>query len=90
VSSRIKIIVAAGLVGLVGLMVYLSVSGNKVSCEVCIEFGGRTECRRASAQNAEEAQLAALNTACYLLSGGISDGISCRNSKPKSASCQER
>jgi hypothetical protein len=71
-------------------MLYLSIAGNTVSCEVCIEFGERTECRRAAAKTREDAEMAAINTACYLLSGGIADGISCRGSKPKSISCQER
>ena len=89
-SSKVKILIAVGLVGLLGVMIYLSVAGQKVSCEACIEYGGRTECRRASAPTIEEAETAAVNTACYLLSGGIADGMTCRSTKPKSVSCQER
>jgi hypothetical protein len=90
VSSALKIGIAAGLVAALAVMIYLSVAGNRVSCQVCVEFGGRTECRRASAESVEEAQAAAANTACYLLTGGIADGLACRNTQPKSIECRDR
>ena len=86
-----KVLLAVGaVVVLVYLMTYLTMSGNEVSCEVCMEFRGVTECRRATGKDRLEAETAAGSTACGLISGGVTDGIACRNTAPKSVSCQER
>jgi len=82
--------IVAGLAALIGYMVYLTMSSSRVSCEVCIEFRGRTECRRATGTDEEEAQLSATNTACGLISGGVGDGIACQNTPPSSITCQTR
>ena len=83
-------LVAVGVILALGYMFYLTMSGNGVSCEVCIEFRGVTECRRATGKDRQEAELAAGSTACGLLAGGVTDGIACRNTPPKSVSCQAR
>jgi hypothetical protein len=85
-----KLLVGLALVLLIGFMFYFSISESAVSCEVCIEFRGGMECRKASGKDAEEAQAAAASTACSLLSGGVTDGIACRNTEPKSVSCENR
>jgi hypothetical protein len=80
----------AGLMLAVGYMIYMTTSGTGVSCEVCVEFRGVTECRKATGKDREEAETAAASTACGLLSGGVTDGIACRNTVPKSVTCQNR
>jgi len=82
--------IAAGLVVLIGYMLYLTMSAGKVSCEVCMEFRGRMECRRATGTDEQEAQATATTTACGLISGGVADGIACQNRTPTSVSCQAR
>jgi hypothetical protein len=83
-------LVGAGLVLALAYMIYLTTSGTGVSCEVCVEFRGNTECRKATGKDREEAETAAASTACGLLSGGVTDGIACRNTVPKSVTCQNR
>jgi hypothetical protein len=83
-------LVIIGLVLALGYMIYLTTSGTGVSCEVCVEFRGNTECRKATGKDREEAETAAASTACGLLSGGVTDGIACRNTVPKSVACQDR
>lgn len=83
-------LVGAGLALALGYMVYLTTSGSGVSCEVCVEFRGATECRKATGTDREEAETAAASTACGLLSGGVTDGIACRNTTPKSVTCENR
>jgi hypothetical protein len=83
-------LVGAGLVLALVYMIYLTTSGTGVSCEVCVEFRGVTECRKATGKDRLEAETAAASTACGLLSGGVTDGIACRNTVPKSVTCQER
>ena len=53
-NAKILLVVAA-LAGLFGIFIYLTMSPNEVSCEVCIEFRGNTECRAATAKTREEA-----------------------------------
>jgi hypothetical protein len=86
-----KVVVAIlGVAALLVVFTYLSISPNEVSCEVCMEFNGRTECRKASGKNREEAEFAAASTACGLISGGVTDGMGCRNAAPKSVTCESR
>ena len=59
-------------------------------CEVCIEFGGRTECRTARGANVEEAQRTATGVACTFLASGMTDSITCGNQIPTKLTCQER
>ena len=84
------VLVAIGFVLLLGLMTYLTMTSGQITCDVCIEFHGRTECRKATGKDKEEAQMSATSTACGLLSGGVTDVIACQNTPPKSISCQER
>ena len=79
-----------GFVALLGIFAYLSISPNEVTCEVCIEFRGATECRSAAGKDRMEAETAAASTACGLISGGVTDGIACRNTPPKSVTCEAR
>jgi len=90
-NSKLKIVlVVAGVVALLGYLGHISTSGNEVSCEVCMEFRGVTECRRAAGKDRLEAEAAALSTACGLISGGVTDGIACRNTPPQSVTCEAR
>ena len=89
-TAKKALLVVGAALALVSLMTYLTMSGKEVSCEVCVEFRGATECRRASGKDRLEAETAAASTACGLISGGVTDGIACNNTPPKSVSCQER
>jgi len=89
-KTRKFLSITAGLALLIGYMLYLTMSAGKVSCEVCIEFHGRVDCRRATGIDEQEAQLTATNTACGLISGGVTDGIACQNTPPRSLSCSAR
>lgn len=88
-SSKI-VLTVVGAVALLGYLMYITMSATGVSCEVCVEFRGATECRRATGKDRQEAELAAASTACGLISGGVTDGIACRNTPPKSVSCEAR
>jgi hypothetical protein len=81
------LVTIVALFGLFGILVYLTMSPNEVTCEVCMEFRGKTECRKATGKDRVEAEGAAISTACGLISGGVTDGIACRNSAPQRVSC---
>ena len=90
-STTSKVILGIALAAvLLGYMTYLTISPTTVSCEVCVEFRGNTECRRASGKDRAEAEMTAASTACSLLAGGIDDGIACRNTPPSRVTCEDR
>jgi hypothetical protein len=69
-------------------LVLATLRETAVACEVCVDFGGRTECRRASAASREEALQMAQNTACAVLSGGVTQGMACQRTAPRSSQCE--
>jgi hypothetical protein len=58
-----------------------------VSCEVCITFMGRQDCREAAGPVRGAAVQAATSNACALISSGMADSISCGNTEPDSVRC---
>jgi hypothetical protein len=60
------------------------------TCEVCMTFGGRSQCREAVGKTAEEATRTATDNACALLGArGMSLSIECQNTPPTSVSCRD-
>ena len=62
---------------------------SAVQCELCMEFGGRTACRTASAADRDAAVRGAITTACAMLSSGVTQGLECDRTPPRSLSCSE-
>ena len=52
-----RALVVVAIVLAMGYMIYTTMSGSEVSCEVCVEFRGVTECRRATGKDRLEAEL---------------------------------
>lgn len=84
----------AGLVGLlliVGVVAWVlagSLSASGHSCEVCIEFGGRSQCRTVAAATVDLAREGAVQNACAFLSGGMTESMRCTRTPPISEKCQ--
>ena len=70
------------------LILFSTLSLGGYSCEVCMEFQGRSKCRSAKGSTREEARKTAVDNACAFLASGVTDGIACTNTPPKSARCQ--
>ncbi|MDH3213929.1 MAG: hypothetical protein OEM05_15730 [Myxococcales bacterium] len=64
-------------------------SETAVQCELCIDFGGRTACRTASAADRDAAVQGAMSTACAVLSSGVTQGLECSRTPPRSLRCSE-
>ena len=73
----------------VAAMVYATRSETQVSCEVCVDFRGRSECRGSSAAGRDEAIAGAVANACAVMSGGVTDGIACTSTPPRSVRCDD-
>ena len=75
-------------VATLALMVSAAIQGFGTLCEVCITFNGRTECRTAVGVDAEEATRTAIQNACALIAGGMTQTVQCQNRQPDSVSCK--
>ncbi len=60
-----------------------------VECEVCLEFGGRSACRTGSASDRKGAMRGAGAAACAVLSSGVTQGMACDRTSPRSVRCTE-
>jgi hypothetical protein len=85
-----KALVISGVIALVGLVIYGSMARVERVCELCLEFNGRTECRRGAGATDQEARDAALMAACGVMASGMDQAIRCRNTPPKSLTCTSR
>jgi hypothetical protein len=87
-SRRFKIAFPLLLaLGFLAYLVYSSTRLGGVSCEVCVQFAGRSECRTANATNAPDATATAVNNACSLITSGRDELIPCTESPPVSVQC---
>ena len=88
-SKGTRILIAVSLLAVLGYIVYSSMALDQYSCEVCMEFRGRTDCRKAVGATEAEALRTALDTACAQLSSGMTDTIACSRTPPKSVACEK-
>jgi hypothetical protein len=54
-----------------------------------MEFNGRQDCRTAAAATKEQAQRAATDNACALISNGMTESIACSNTPPLKITWQD-
>jgi hypothetical protein len=73
----------------VAVLVMALMKEAQVECEVCIEFGGGRACRTSMASDRERAVYGATSAACVVLSGGVTSGIQCSNTPPRSIRCND-
>ena len=86
--SRTMIGVLCGAV-LVAALIYTTVRETGVSCDVCMEFEGRSACNTAAAPDLEQARMQATTGACTSLAGGVTDSLRCSRTPPTSVKCSE-
>jgi hypothetical protein len=68
-------------------LAYTTLSAQKVTCNVCVEFNGRTNCASASHEDENQAVRSAQTTACGPVAGGMNETIACGNREPVSKKC---
>lgn len=73
----------------VAAMVYAVMAEGRVECEVCVAYRGRTVCRTSTAVDRKSAISGAVSAACAVLSGGVTDGIECSSTPPRSLTCND-
>ncbi|HEY2775184.1 MAG TPA: hypothetical protein VGK20_14145 [Candidatus Binatia bacterium] len=84
----------AGIVGLVlslaglGWILAGSMSAGEHTCDVCMAYNGRSQCRSVAAATVELAREGAITNACAYISGGVTDSMACHRVPPASEKCQ--
>ncbi len=63
-------------------MTYKITSSPQINCEVCIEFRGKSQCRKATGTNRDDCEKTATDNACAFLASGMTDSIRCSSQTP--------
>ena len=85
-----KAVVIGSLFGVVmlGAVLFLSMGLNQYTCEVCVEFNGRVQCRKAAGAEKQTAMTTAHDNACAFLVTSKTDGFLCGQTRPTRVTCQ--
>jgi hypothetical protein len=78
----------AVLVPVTVVVVYSSFQVSDYECEVCMAFGGQEVCGTVTGKTEEEGLRGAIDNACALLAGGVTDTLRCTRTRPTRASCR--
>lgn len=82
--KKTHVIAMLFVAAVLAMIVLTSFSGNRVRCEVCMEFKGGRDCRTAQAANREEALRTAITNACAQLASGVIETGQCESTRPVS------
>lgn len=88
--TRGKVVTIVAIVAFVGLLLFNTLSAQKATCEVCVEFNGQRNCATASHESQSEAAHSAQMTACGPLTNGMDDQIACGRRPPVTTQCRTK
>ena len=86
--KRAAIVLGVLALATIGMIVLGVRQSLESSCEVCVTFQGRTDCRTAVGANEQEATTTAVQNACALISAGMTQTVQCQNRPPDSVVCE--
>jgi hypothetical protein len=84
--SRAWLGVLLGAVFVAGL-VWTTLAESGAECEVCLDYGGGSVCRSVRAADTESATQQAIASACAILAPGVTRGLECQRTPPRSLRC---
>jgi hypothetical protein len=73
----------------VGAMIYALMQESQIQCEVCLDYGGQRLCRTGSGLDRKRAVESGVTAVCAVLSSGVTGGIECGATRPRSVSCDD-
>jgi hypothetical protein len=82
----IGVLIAAGIAVAIVLATRQEAS---IECTVCMDYGGRSECRTAAGSTQEATMRGAMMSACSVLSDGVTRGLECDRTPPRSVTCSD-
>lgn len=88
--KRSTVITLALVFGFAALLLYSTLSTQRVECEACVTFNGRTNCAKASGADERQALETAVNTACGTIAQGMDESIRCAGLPPERPRCVTR
>ena len=74
---------------LVTVLIWGSLGSVQVECDLCVEYSGRTECRRGSGADEQEAIQAAKKAACAVMASGMAESVNCQNVPATNLQCTQ-
>jgi hypothetical protein len=74
---------------IIAIVLYRSLTIAAYECEVCVTFQGGTVCRTAASGTREASIASAVTSACGTLASGMTESISCQNTRPVRIDCRE-
>ena len=80
-------IVAVAVIAFMGAVVWSTLQGSEVECEVCLVFEGEETCRLGRGASEVEALAAAHQSACGGNTSGMAESIACMNRLPERSTC---
>lgn len=88
-QAKIAIVTVVLVAAMAALLVMSALRQAQVSCEACVTFHGRTQCRTAAGPDRDQATQTAVDNACGLLTSGMANSISCANTPPDRVTCDD-
>lgn len=70
-------------------LLWNTLAQSGAECEVCLAYRGETVCRTVVAADRETASQQAIASACAILSRGVTEGLECQRTPPRSLRCDE-
>jgi hypothetical protein len=70
-------------------LVWNTLAQSGAECEVCLDYQGGSVCRTVAAEDADAATQQAISNACGILSQGVTEGLECQRTPPRSLRCSE-
>lgn len=70
-------------------MIFATTREASVECEVCMDFAGGSKCSMSSARDRDSALRGAIANVCAVLSNGVTQGLECDRTPPRSVRCSE-
>jgi hypothetical protein len=86
--KRSTIVTLLAAVAFGALLLYSTLSSQRVECTVTIDFNGRSNTATASGANEAEATRQAQTTACGPVASGMTESIACGNIVPVKKVCR--
>lgn len=88
--KRGTIVILLLVAAFAALLLFNTLSAQKVECDVCVDYNGKHNCATASHNSTDEAKGAAQTTACGPITSGMNESIACGRALPASVTCRTR
>jgi len=73
----------------VAMMAFAVMRESQVTCTVCVDYRDGGVCREGSGIDRKAAVAGAVSNACAVLSSGVTSGIECTSTSPRSVECDD-